>query len=302
MLKNCFIFLGLVLFATGLGEVSAEPVPASVSSQTQASYQANPRVAPVPAPKPNDNPRAIGIPPIQPMGKLPPGGFEKPVPPPPSPGPLSKPFPQRWNDRRPIGNLYMGSTNGPIFSKNPAGWIFDELRGGLLDYTTTAGIILMQERFIQTAKACVERLKAINAQGIIVWDADGEQFFDMQFLGMPNAIPWMTPEFDQVSDQFFNIFKRAGLRIGMCLRADIAMFYNVVDHDQKPYDSMEEAMADLDSKLTYAHDRWGCTLFYVDSNSGGGLGVNNKYDYKQGLRDIYPAELFKRLSQNIRIV
>src|SRR6516164_6253223 len=254
----------------------------------------NPSAA-VPAPMPNSNPREVGtneagVPTgILPMGIPPPGGFVTPLQAISDPG-MGANFPTTWNDRRPIGTLFLTNNTGVRNVKNPASWAFNGTTVNDWDYSTTAGIQAIQQGLIALANSCVQQLLKIHAQGVVVWDSNGEQFAGFVYFGSPNAIPWMVPEFDQVSDQFWNVFKAARLRIGVALRADIADFHSDGTHSQDPYVSIGPAEADLDAELSYAHDRWGCTLFYVDSNGGATIGGNEP-------GQAYPAQIFQYLQQ-----
>ena len=254
----------------------------------------NPSAA-VPAPMPDSNPRQIGTNEagqptgIPPMGKLPPGGFVSPL------AALADPnmgahFPTSWNDRRPIGSLYLANNVDTLNPKNPACWCFNVGTVNYWDYSTTAGIQAIQQGLISLANSCVKQLQKINAQGVVLWDTAGEEFGGLTYYGSPNAVPWMVPEFDQVSDQFWNVFKAAGLRIGVCIRADIADFRSNGTHSEDEYVSIGQAESDLDAKLSYAHDRWGCTLFYVDSNGGAQIGGDEP-------GQAYPAIIFRYLQQ-----
>jgi hypothetical protein len=224
------------------------------------------------------------------MGTPPPGGFVAPLQAISDPG-MGANFPTSWNDRRPIGTLFLTNKDGVLNVNNPASWAFNGTTVNDWDYSTTAGIQAIQQGLIALANSCVQQLQKIHAQGIVVWDSNGEQFAGFVYFGSPNAIPWMVPEFDQVSDQFWNVFKAAGLRIGVALRADIADFHSDGTHSEDPYVSIGQAEADLDAKLSYAHDRWGCTLFYVDSNGGATIGGNEP-------GQAYPAQIFQYLQQS----
>jgi hypothetical protein len=69
-------------------------------------------------------------------------------------------------------------------------------------------------------------------------------------------------------DAYFEKFRAAGLRVGVCIRPqDVKMV------DGKPVHQAaddEQAVQILQKKIAYAKDRWGCTLFYVDSTATAG--------------------------------
>ena len=248
----------------------------------------NPAAA-VPTPIPYDNPRQVGSGGIPAMGALPAGGFITPLPAVSDVG-MGANFPTSWADRRPIGVLYLtNSGGGVLYPPNPANWT---MNGDvtLWDYSTTAGLSAIQAAILSYANLCLANMQKVGAQGIVVWDTQGEQFGGLTYWGQPSAIPWSVPEFDQVSDEFWNVFKAAGMRIGVALRADIADFHSDGSHSEDHYTTIGQAEADLDAKLSYAHDRWGCTLFYVDSNGGIEIGGSEP-------GQVYPATIFQYLQQ-----
>ena len=82
-------------------------------------------------------------------------------------------------------------------------------------------------------------------------------------------------------DEYFEKFRAVGLKVGVCIRPqDITMI------DGKPVHQAtddEHAVQILREKIAYAKERWGCTLFYVDSSATAG-------------RPFYP-EVFKTIAQ-----
>ena len=66
-------------------------------------------------------------------------------------------------------------------------------------------------------------------------------------------------------DEYFEKFRAAGLKVGVCIRPQhIAMI------DGKPVHQAaedEHAVQILRERIAYAKQRWGCTLFYVDSTA-----------------------------------
>jgi hypothetical protein len=72
---------------------------------------------------------------------------------------------------------------------------------------------------------------------------------------------------DGIANEFFAKFTAAGLRTGVCLRPSrivpgFAGNGHVWDHDNYGFNILDN----LSDKITYAKNRWGCTLFYLDSN------------------------------------
>jgi hypothetical protein len=77
-----------------------------------------------------------------------------------------------------------------------------------------------------------------------------------------------------IVDQVFYNIRAAGLIPGVGLRAEIVGANANGDlysqppgvDDEAVYVTTLQQLADLDAKLTYAYQRWGCRIFYVDSN------------------------------------
>src|SRR5207248_254797 len=63
-------------------------------------------------------------------------------------------------------------------------------------------------------------------------------------------------------DEYFEKFRQAGLRVGVCLRPQ-----QITMVGGKPVQGAannQQAAQVLKDKLAYAKKRWGCTLFYID--------------------------------------
>jgi hypothetical protein len=102
----------------------------------------------------------------------------------------------------------------------------------------------------------------MDAQGMILWDVEGQEFpHATSYLGDPRSLP---PELDGVIDEFFQRFRDAGLRTGLCIRPQrpVRAAYAEGVFQMEVADPVEN----LNSKIAEAQRRWGCTLFYVDSN------------------------------------
>jgi hypothetical protein len=134
-----------------------------------------------------------------------------------------------------------------------------------VDTTTPAGIAAFQQRVLAYAQQSVAICRAENAQAAITWDIEGQQFPQpTTFIGDPRLIDTLDPEMSGVIDQYFRTFTDAGIRVGMTIRPQQLVLS----------DSNEEAaqteVADpgqlMIQKMTYAYNRWGATVFYVDSN------------------------------------
>jgi hypothetical protein len=65
-------------------------------------------------------------------------------------------------------------------------------------------------------------------------------------------------------DEYFRAFSDAGLRTGICIRPQLPVRAAYAD-GVRQIEAADPA-AVLNAKISYAEKRWGCTLFYVDSN------------------------------------
>lgn len=170
------------------------------------------------------------------------------------------PFTVNWPDRRPIGSLIIG-TAAAGWAKNPRGWLLDPK----LDITTPQGVALFQARLLAWADRSVAILKSIDAQGMVTWDAEGEQFpHATTYIGDPRLVETLAPEMRGVIDEYFARFRRAGLRVGMTIRPQMLVISpGGATAKQIAADDPAQVLID---KIAYAKKRWGATLFYIDSN------------------------------------
>ncbi len=193
----------------------------------------------------------------------------------------------KWEDRRPIGSIFAANSNTG-YANNPRGW-FNDSR---VDINSPQGRAAFGERMLKFADGCVNNLKKVGAQGMIFWDLEGEELaHPITYLGDPRILPEAAPEMDEIADQFFAKFRRAGLRTGVTLRPSRV----VIDpktgkwrHNHLNFDVIDE----ISDKISYAQNRWGSTIFYVDSNA------TYAYDSKGGVTSwIMRAEMFRELER-----
>jgi hypothetical protein len=176
------------------------------------------------------------------------------------------PFQINWNDRRPIGAIFLASS-GVNVPTNPRRWIMNE---GKIDITTDRGKQAFRAALLKMAENSIKVLKDANAQGMITWDPEGQEFLEWCYYGDPRLTPVLAPETEfkddrgiTAIDEYFDKFRQAGLKVGVCLRPQqITMVEG--KPVQGPADDQHAAQV-LKDKLAYAKKRWGCTLFYIDS-------------------------------------
>ena len=167
-----------------------------------------------------------------------------------------------WPDRRAIGTLFLAS-GYHASATNPRGWLNEPT----LNTVTPAGLANFRTQMLAKADDTIARLQQMNAQGMIFWNVEGEQYPYITYAGDPRVVGSLAPEMDGIANEFFAKFTAAGLRTGVCLRPSriVPGFPgngHVWDHDNYGFD----VLTNLSDKINYAKNRWGCTLFYVDSN------------------------------------
>lgn len=166
-----------------------------------------------------------------------------------------------WPDRRPIGVLFLAS-NFHSSPTNPRGWFNDPK----LNVTGTNGPERFKKALMEYTDRSLEILKRTGAQGVIVWDLEGEQYpHKITFIGDPRLVDRMAPEMATVADDFFQRLRNAGLRVGVTIRPQQLVFDGPEGARQT---QVVNTKAILLEKIDYARKRWGATLFYVDSNGG----------------------------------
>jgi hypothetical protein len=210
------------------------------------------------------------------------------------------PFQINWNDRRPIGAIFLASS-GINVATNPRRWILDI---GKIDITTDQGKNAFRTALLKLADNSIKVLKDTNAQGMITWDPEGQQFLESCYYGDPRLTPVLAPETEfkgdrgmNAIDEYFEKFRRAGLRVGVCLRPQ-----QITMVDGKPVQGAannQQAAQVLKEKLAYAKKRWGCTLFYIDSTVVA-MGESLDPDVFKAVADAYPDALLIPENESMR--
>jgi hypothetical protein len=189
-----------------------------------------------------------------------------------------------WADRRIIGTAYLASSpqgdpsqpNG--FSNNPRRY-FNNANTSDFDVKTPEGLTKFQSKILLQATRNVENLKKLDAQGVITWDIEGEQYpQNTSYVCSPEQIAQVAPEMESIievptsayrgmklDDAYFKIIKDAGFRVGVCVRPQHFALYADGTASQL-YLPDSEVKNEMMRKIQYAYERWGATLFYVDSD------------------------------------
>ena len=180
-----------------------------------------------------------------------------------------------WQDRRLIGTVFLASspqgekTRPGGFPQNPRRYFNDAglaVRGG----------DTLQRRVLEQATEVVANLKRMQAQGAITWDIEGEQYpQDTSYVCSPDKIAELAPEMEEpvrtgsykglkLDDAYFKIIHDAGFRVGICVRPQ--RFTTFADGSARQVSlDRGQVVAELKRKIGFAHQRWGATLFYLDS-------------------------------------
>jgi hypothetical protein len=145
--------------------------------------------------------------------------------------------------------------------KNPNGYLNPHV-----DITTASGQLFFRKNLMKYADACIEEMKRMDAQGILIWDLEGFLQPELAYVGHPEVLPEYSPCMNAVADEFFKKFTDAGFKVGVTIRPTILTHLpNGKWTARRVRES--EAVDSLSKSIEYANQRWGCTLFYMDSNS-----------------------------------
>ena len=204
-----------------------------------------------------------------------------------------------WKDHRPIGAIFLASS-GINVATNPRRWI---LNSGKLDITTDEGKGVFRSALLNIAHSSIKVLKDAHAQGMITWDPEGEEFLEACYYGDPRLTPTFAPETEFKGngrttsiDDYFGKFRAAGLKVGVCIRPQQITLVNGKPMQQAVDD--EHAAQILKEKIAYAKQRWGCTLFYVDST--GTVGRPLSPDVFKAVAEAYPDILLIPENESMR--
>jgi len=209
------------------------------------------------------------------------------------------PFQVNWKDHRPIGAIYLASS-GTNVGTNPRRWIMNY---GEIDITTQQGKSAFREALLKHADRCIKVLNDVGAQGMITWDPEGQEFLGSVYYGDPRLVPTLAPEMEfkndgtkSVIDEYFEKFRATGLKVGVCIRPQQITMVDGKPIHQAAVD--ETAAQILRERVAYAKQRWGCTLFYVDSTANVNGALNP--DVFKAIADAYPDVLLIPENESMR--
>ncbi len=167
------------------------------------------------------------------------------------------PYKLKWTDRKPIGVIHLGRSE-PGWPTNPRGYLND----AKIDVTSPEGRESFRTRLMAYADSCLKIMNDMDAQGVIVWDIEGQESkHPISYLGDPRSLP---PEMEPIADEFMKKFTDLGFSVGITIRPQVPV--------RRPYSPAvmqimpEDTVGNMNAKIAYAKKRWGCTIFYLDSN------------------------------------
>jgi HEAT repeat protein len=197
-----------------------------------------------------------------------------------------------WKDRRPVGTVFWAHP-AQGWPKNPRGFNFG--RGSRHDVFSEEGRRVFREELLAYVDGCVANCKAMDAQGVIVWDLEGEENPHMvSYLGDPRALRDAAPEMDALADEVFKRFKDAGLRGGVTLRPTEVFRREPGKSGSFWHRDVKDPVQLMADKIAYAKKRWGCTIFYLDSNVFGD-GFDTKLPPNHGVPFVMPSSMLAEL-------
>lgn len=189
----------------------------------------------------------------------------------------------QWKDRRILGTAYLASSptgdasHAGGYPNNPRRY-FNDAQASDFDVRSASGLARFQRRVLDQAAATVQNLQRLNAQGVITWDIEGEEYpQETSYVCSPDQIATVAPEMETVvtdrssryagqklDDAYFKTIHDAGYRVGVCVRPQ-HFTKNADGTAQQVYLPNDQIGSELIRKMKYAHDRWGATIFYLDS-------------------------------------
>ena len=182
-----------------------------------------------------------------------------------------------WPDRRPIGMIMLASYIEP-YRKGNRQWKL----GGLYQFS--------KEALMKHADQSIANMKTLNAQGMVTWDIEGQEYpTPVSYVGDPTLLNRLAPEMNTLADAYFKRFTDQGFKVGICIRPDSL----VLAKGWAYHYSVKDALSNMIRKIAYAQKRWGCTLFYVDSNVWPGPDIENN----MGLGGLMAPVIFKDLAE-----
>ncbi len=162
----------------------------------------------------------------------------------------------KWADRRPIARSF------------PAGGlpVAELIARTSMPASAPADANTRRRDMLAKAGGVIANCKALNAQGVIIWEIEGTAVPSVTYVGDPRQTAWMNPATDLVADEFFQKIRDAGFRVGVCIRPSRVVWNAQKTKLYHSYQVAGDPFTELDTKIEYSKKRWGCTIFYIDTN------------------------------------
>lgn len=231
---------------------------------------------------------------------------------------FAKTYPSQmtWSDKRILGTAYLASSPAGSDATQPGGFPTNPRRyfnDAGIDVTTAAGLQSFQNRMLAQAASNAANAKNMNAQGVITWDVEGEQYPQTtSYVCSPDQIAAVAPEMEsaiadstspyfgqKLDDAYFKTISAAGLKVGLCLRPQVFTLGPNGTASQVSLTSNASIISNLENKARYANTRWGATIFYVDSTVNPLGGTLDPAIFQQLITDL-PNVLFIPEESNTR--
>ena len=185
-------------------------------------------------------------------------------------------YPLMWNwpNRSMVGCDFLSSAPPhPSNGLNPRGWFNND---DTIDVTTQTGLANFQSRMLSRVQSEISVMQQYNIQGVIIWDIEGQEMYQpISYVGSPDKVFNIAPEMAYmgthnlcVADEIFQDFRNAGFKVGVCLRPQDYEGTDENYYQMLPANPTQELL----NKIAYAYNRWGCTMFYIDSTVTGQYG------------------------------
>jgi hypothetical protein len=219
-----------------------------------------------------------------------------------------------WENRQIIGTAWLADPATCSNINQPCGLPNNPRRYKDIDHnspnyidTTQAGLANFQSIILKKAANIVTNLQMLNAQGVITWDIEGQQFPQpTSYVCSPDQISHVAPEMQSIVsdttsryygmsliDAYFKTITDAGFRVGVCIRPQEFQYTkdasgNMVSAKQVSVPGLPTD-EDVVYKMKYAHDRWGATLFYIDSTVNASGAVLDRETFQYAFQYLYQS-------------
>ncbi len=205
-----------------------------------------------------------------------------------------EPMKLAWSDRRPIGTIFWCHSNQK-WPTNPRGFNFGQ--GKKHDVTTAEGKAVFKKELLEYVDRCIENCRKMNAQGVIIWDLEGEELWHpISYIGDPRVLPQAAPELNELADEVFKRFTDAGLRTGLTIRPTDVYMKKPGDTRSWWHRDVKDPVQLMCDKIAYAKERWGTTIFYLDSNVFG-KGFDTVLPKNHGVPWTMPAAMLEEVNK-----